>query len=295
MTMLQQAPVQIPEVAGFFDDATFTVSYVIADPEARRCAIVDSVLDYDAKSGRTSTASADALIAHVRERGLSVDWILETHPHADHLTAAPYLKRALGGTIGIGEKVCRVQRNFRAVFNLGPDFRTDGSQFDRLFADGERFAIGSLKAEVMATPGHTPSCVSYRVGDAVFVGDTMFMPDYGSARCDFPEGDARTLYHSVKRILALPPQTRLFMCHDYGPNGRPYRWETTVAEQRAENIHLHDGIDEEAFVRLRRERDAGLDMPALILPAIQVNIRAGAFPPAEENGVSYLKIPLNAL
>jgi len=284
-----------PRVKAFFDEATFTISYVVAEPEGRHCVIIDPVLDYDPKSGRSSTTTADDVIGYVRAEDLTVDWILETHPHADHLTAAPYLKEQLGGRVAIGEGVCRVQENFKQVFNLSEEFRTDGSQFEHLFDDGEEFRIGGMTAQVLATPGHTPSCVTYLIGDAAFVGDTLFMPDFGSARCDFPEGDARTLYRSVQRLLSLPPETRLFMCHDYGPGGRPYKWETTVAEQRTENIHLHDGVSEDEFVAMRTERDKQLSMPVLILPAIQVNIRAGAFPPAEDNGISYLKIPLNAV
>ncbi len=284
-----------PRVKAFFDEATFTISYVVAEPDGSHCAIIDPVLDYDPKSGRTGTASADALVAHVRDADLTVDWILETHPHADHLTAAPYLQDQLGGRIAIGEGVRRVQENFKQIFNLADEFRTDGSQFQHLFADDETFMIGAMPARVMYTPGHTPSCITYVIGDAAFVGDTMFMPDFGSARCDFPDGDARTLYRSVHRILSLPPETRLYMCHDYGPGGRAYEWETTVAQQRAENIHLHDGISEDAFVEMRTARDETLSMPVLILPAIQVNIRAGHFPPAEDNGVAYLKIPLNAV
>jgi glyoxylase-like metal-dependent hydrolase (beta-lactamase superfamily II) len=283
-----------PEVKEFFDPATSTFSYVVADPATRRAAIIDSVLDFDAKSGRTATRSADALIAHVRERGLAVAWLLETHVHADHLTAAPYLKEKLGGRIAIGAHITAVQGTFRKVFNAEAHFAADGSQFERLFADGDAFCIGDLKAWVMHTPGHTPACVSYVIGDAVFVGDTLFMPDYGTARCDFPGGDARTLYRSIRRILALPPETRLFMCHDYRPGGRPLRWETTVAEQRAHNIHVRDGIDEDAFVAMRTARDRTLDMPALILPSVQVNMRAGRFPPPDSNGVSYLKLPVNA-
>ena len=283
------------DITAYFDTATYTVSYVVADPATRRAAIVDSVLDFDPKSGRTKTESADKIIAHVRESELVVDWILETHAHADHLTAAPYLKAHLGGQIAIGAHIIAVQAVFKEVFNTGDSFATDGSQFDTLFADGDRFPIGDLDAQVLHTPGHTPACVSYSVGDAVFVGDTLFMPDFGTARTDFPNGDAATLYRSIGRLLALPAETRLFMCHDYGPGGRDYAWETTVAAQRAGNIHVHDGISEDDFVRMRTERDKTLDMPALILPAIQVNMRAGHLPPPESNGVSYLKLPMNAL
>ena len=284
-----------PEVHGLFDPATWTVTYVVHAGPGSTCAIVDPVLDYDPKSGRTRTRSADQVIAYVREHRLQVAWILETHAHADHINAALYLKRQLGGQIAIRSRITQVQQVFKGLFNLEPGFDTDGSQFDHLLADGEHFAIGELSGEVMAVPGHTPACVAYRIGDAVFVGDTLFMPDVGTARCDFPGGDARTLYASTRKLLSLPPETRLFMCHDYPPNGRPVAFETTVAEQRAKNIHLHDGIDEAQFVDMRTRRDATLEMPTLILPAVQINIRAGEMPPAEANGVAYLKIPLNAL
>jgi glyoxylase-like metal-dependent hydrolase (beta-lactamase superfamily II) len=285
-----------PTVKAFFDEATFTVSYVVRDPASRKCAIVDSVLDYDPKSGRTSTGSADAVIDYVRSEGLELEWILETHAHADHLTAAPYLKQHLGGQTAIGEHIRTVQGVFKQVFNIECSFPTNGSQFDHLFQDGEQFRIGGLEARVMHTPGHTPACLTYVVGDAAFVGDTLFMPDYGTARADFPGGDARTLYRSIRKVLALPAATRLFMCHDYKAPGRDtYSWETTVAEERARNVHVHDGVGEDEFVRMRTARDKTLDMPVLILPSIQVNIRAGALPPPEDNGVSYLKIPVNAL
>lgn len=284
-----------PEVHALFDPATWTVTYVVHGGPGTACAIIDPVLDYDPKSGRTRTASADRVVAYVEAQGLRVEWILETHAHADHLTAAPYLKAKLGGRTGIGEHIRAVQEVFRGIFNLEPDFRQDGSQFDHLFRDGEAFRIGELEAHVMHVPGHTPADVAYRIGDAVFVGDTLFMPDVGTARCDFPGGDAARLYASVRRILALPPQTRLFMCHDYPPEGRPVAFETTVAEQRAKNIHVHDGVDERQFVDLRTQRDATLEMPVLILPAVQVNIRAGELPPREDNGVAYLKIPIDAL
>ena len=280
-------------VQAFFDPATWTVTYVVHDGAS--CAIVDSVLDYDPKSGRTSTASADKVIAFVRSRGLKVEWILETHAHADHLSAAPYLRKELGGRIAIGEQIRTVQGVFKKVFNLEPEFRLDGSQFDHLFADGETFRIGGLTGEAMHVPGHTPADMAYRIGDAVLVGDTLFMPDVGTARCDFPGGDARTLYRSVHRLLSLPGETRLFMCHDYPPRGRAPQWETSVAEQRAGNIHIHDGVSEDEFVAMRTARDRTLDMPMLILPAIQVNVRAGELPPPEADGRSYLKIPLNAL
>lgn len=284
-----------PHVQAFFDPATWTVSYVVYDAPGGHCALVDSVLDYDPKSGRTRTASADRLIGFVRAQSLTVDWILETHAHADHLSAAPYLRQTLGGKIGIGGQITRVQQVFKGIFHLEPGFVVDGSQFDHLFQDGETFAIGALQAQVLAVPGHTPACAAYQVGDAVFVGDTLFMPDVGTARCDFPGGDAHTLYRSIRRLLSLPPETRLFMCHDYPPNGREVRWTCTVADQRAQNIHVHDGITEDAFVEMRTRRDATLEMPVLILPSVQVNIRAGALPPPEANGVSYLKIPVNAL
>ncbi len=284
-----------PIVHGLFDPATWTVTYVVYEKEGSPCAIIDSVLDYDPKSGRTSTEAADQVIAFVREKQLSVAWIVETHAHADHLTAAPYLKAHLGGQTAIGKHITTVQHVFNGVFNLEPSFKEDGSQFDHLLEADESFAIGNLVAKALYVPGHTPACVAYQIGDAVFVGDTLFMPDVGSARCDFPGGCAKTLYASVRKILSLPDHTRLFMCHDYPPNERAVQFESTVAEQRAHNIHLHDGIGEAEFVRMRTARDATLSMPVLILPAVQINIRAGEFPPKDGNGVSYLKIPLNAL
>ncbi len=284
-----------PQVHGIFDPATWTVTYVVYENEGSPAAIIDSVLDYDPKSGRTRTDSADKVIAFVKEKRLSVEWILETHAHADHITAAPYLKRALGGKTAIGGHITAVQQVFKGIFNLERAFSTDGRQFDHLMQEDETFRIGDLTGRVIYVPGHTPACVAYQIGDAVFVGDTLFMPDVGTARCDFPGGDARTLYRSVKKILALPPQTRLFMCHDYPPNDRPVAFETTVAEQRSKNIHVHDGVSEEAFVAMRTARDATLEMPVLILPSVQVNIRAGEMPPKDENGVAYLKIPVNAL
>ena len=284
-----------PIVKGFFDPATWTVSYVVYEKEGAACAIVDSVLDYDPKSGRTRTASADKLIAFVQEKQLQVAWILETHAHADHLSAAHYLRRKLGGRIAIGAAITQVQDVFKRIFNLEPEFRPDGHQFDHLLQDGETFAIGGLTARALAVPGHTPACMAYQVGDVVFVGDILFMPDVGTARCDFPGGSAPALYQSVRRLLALPGDTRLFMCHDYPPAGREPAWETTVSAQRAGNIHVHDGVSEDDFVRMRTARDATLDMPVLILPSVQVNIRAGEMPPAEANGVAYLKIPVNAL
>ena len=283
------------QVKAFFDPATWTVSYVVFDAPGGHCALVDSVLDYDPKSGRTRTDSADQLIAFVREQNLTVDWILETHAHADHLSAAPYLRNHLGGKIAIGGKITQVQNVFKGIFRPEPDFATNGSQFDHLFEDGDTFAIGTLQAQALSVPGHTPACMAYQVGDAVFVGDTLFMPDVGTARCDFPGGNAHTLYQSVRKLLSLPPETRLFMCHDYPPEGRAAQWECTVADQRARNIHVHDGVSEAEFVAMRTKRDAGLAMPVLILPSVQVNIRAGELPPPEANGVSYLKIPLNAL
>lgn len=286
---------QKPIVKTFFDDATFTATHVVTDPATRHSAIIDSVKDYDPKSGRTDTKSADAVIDYVKSEGLVVDWNLETHVHADHLSAAPYLKDKLGGKIAIGSKIDVVQGVFKSVFNAEPDFATDGRQFDRLFADGETFKIGEMEATVMHTPGHTPACATYVIGDVAFVGDTLFMPDFGTARCDFPGGDARQLFKSIRKILALPPETRLFMCHDYGPGGREYRWETTVAAERAENIHVKDGTSEDDFVKMRTERDKQLSMPVLILPSVQVNMRAGELPPPEDNGTRYLKIPLDAL
>jgi glyoxylase-like metal-dependent hydrolase (beta-lactamase superfamily II) len=291
-------------VEGLFDAATWTVSYIVLDRDTKHCAIVDSVLDYDPKSGRTSNASADRLIARVRELGAQVDWILETHVHADHLSAAPYLKSKLGGRVGIGQHVTAVQNVFGKLFNAGNDFARNGRQFDHLFADGETFAIGRLAARVMHTPGHTPACVTYVVGDqpgtcggvtAAFVGDTLFMPDFGTARCDFPGGDARTLYRSINRVLSLPADTVLYMCHDYQPGGREVRFVTTVGEERENNVHVRNGISEEEFVALRTARDRMLDMPALILPSVQVNMRGGQLPEPEANGTRYIKIPLNAV
>ncbi|SDH90298.1 MBL fold metallo-hydrolase [Pseudomonas panipatensis] len=284
------------QIEAFFDPATFTYSYVVADPRQGVCAIIDSVLDYDAAAGRISHAGADRLIAYVRERGLTPEWLLETHAHADHLSAAAYLQAQLGGRIAIGAGITQVQRTFARLFNCAAEMATDGSQFDRLLADGDVLPLGDLQLHVLHTPGHTPGCVSYRVEDAVFVGDTLFMPDYGTARCDFPGGDAHQLYRSIRRLYALPDSTRLFMCHDYKAPGREtFRFETTVGEQRRHNVHLHDGVDEQSFVAMRQARDASLNMPVLILPAIQMNMRAGHRPPAESNGVHYLKIPLDQL
>ena len=281
-------------IRSFFDPATYTVTHVVSDPATKRAAIIDSVLDYDPKSGRTATRSADAVIAHVREAGLTVDWHLETHAHADHLSAAPYLKAQLGGRIAIGEHIRDVQRVFKGLFNAA-DLRTDGGEFDHLFQDGETFAIGQLQARVLHTPGHTPACVSYVVGRDAFVGDTLFMPDYGTARCDFPGGDARVLYQSIRKLLALGDDLRLHLCHDYMPGGREVRWQTTAGEERRGNVHVREGVTEDEFVQMRTARDRTLDMPVLMLPAVQVNARAGRLPPAEDNGISYLKIPLNAL
>jgi len=284
-----------PQVHGLFDPATWTVTYIVHSGPGSDCAVIDSVLDYDPKSGRTQHASAAKVIEYVRANGLKVQWILETHAHADHLSAAPYLRAQLGGKIGIGADITRVQKVFKGVFNLEPGFKQDGSQFDHLFQDGESIPLGDLSGQVMFVPGHTPACAAYRFGDAAFVGDTLFMPDVGTARCDFPGGDAHALYASIRKLLSLPPQTRLFMCHDYPPTDRAVAFETTVAEQRAKNIHVHDGVSEDEFVAMRTERDATLEMPTLILPSVQVNIRAGELPPEEDNGVVYLKIPINAL
>lgn len=295
-TQIAAAQKGVPAIKAFFDAVTFTISYVVHDLETRRAAIIDSVLDYDPASGRTATDAADAIAAYVEAQQLGVDWLLETHAHADHLSAAPLLQERFGGKIAIGAHIATVQQTFGALFNAGLDFRRDGSDFNRLFMDGDQFAIGGLAATVLHVPGHTPACVAYVIGDAVFVGDTLFMPDYGSARCDFPGGSARTLYRSARRLLALPPSTRLFMCHDYLPEGRDdYAWETTVEAERQGNIHLHDGVSEDDFVAMREARDKTLAMPALILPSVQVNMRAGRLPPPESNGVTYLKIPVNAV
>lgn len=286
-------------VEALFDSATSTISYLVMDQVSAHCALIDSVLDYDPKAGRTDTASADKLIARVRELGGTVQWILETHVHADHLSGAAYLKQALGGQVAIGSQITQVQKVFGALFNAEPGFARDGSQFDVLLDDNREIDLGTLKIRALHTPGHTPACMTYQVevGDecVAFVGDTLFMPDYGTARCDFPGADARTLYRSIQRILALPDATRLFMCHDYLPGGRTLRYMTTVAEQRASNIHIRDGISEDCFVAMREARDASLDMPQLILPSVQVNMRSGQLPEPEANGVRYLKIPLNTL
>ena len=284
-----------PQIQAFFDDATWTVSYVVFDQPGGHCAVVDSVLDYDPKSGRTHTNSALRIVEFVQTHGLTVQWILETHAHADHLSAAHYLRSKLGGSIAIGSAIAQVQGVFQKLFHLEPAFRPDGSQFDHLLQDNEVFRIGRLEARALAVPGHTPACMAFQIGDAVLVGDTLFMPDVGTARCDFPGGNARALYQSVRKLLSLPGETRLFMCHDYPPSGRAIAWQTTVAEQRAHNIHVHDGVSEDDFVAMRTRRDETLEMPVLILPSVQVNIRAGEMPPPEDNGVTYLKIPINAL
>jgi len=282
-------------VEAFFDPATWTVSYLVVDPSTGHAAIVDPVLDYDPKSGRTSTASSDRILARVREQGLTVDWILETHAHADHLSSAAYLKQAVGARVAIGGHIRQVQQVFKGLFNLEPDFLVDGSQFDHLFEDGETFQIGSLPAQALSVPGHTPADMAYLIDGAAFVGDTLFMPDVGTARADFPGGDVHALYASIQRLLSLPAQTPLFLCHDYPPADREPQWVSTVAEQRAHNIHVHEGVSEADFVAMRQARDATLEVPNLILPSVQVNIRAGQMPPPEANGRSYLKVPINAL
>jgi glyoxylase-like metal-dependent hydrolase (beta-lactamase superfamily II) len=284
-----------PTVQAFFHEPTFTVSYLVIDPDSRQAAVVDPVLDFDPKSGRTSHRSADGILAAAAQSGIEIVWLLETHVHADHLSATAYLKEKTGAPTGIGAAVSEVQRYFKPVFNAA-DLVPDGRQFDRLFADGDRIAIGRLEARIMHTPGHTPACISYLVGDAVFVGDTLFMPDYGTARCDFPGGSASVLYRSIRRLLSLPRETRMFLCHDYKAPGRDdFVWETTVGTQRSHNLHIHDGIDEAAFVAMREARDRTLEMPALIIPSIQVNMRAGQMPPADSNGTIYLRLPLNRL
>ena len=285
-----------PEVKGFFDEATNTISYVVWDKATKQAAIVDSLLDFDQASGRTKTDSADVMIAFVKEAGLTVDWIIDTHAHADHLTAAPYIKSQLGGRTGIGEHIATVQKVFGEIFNEGQEFHTDGSQFDHLFKDGETYKVGNIDGRAIHTPGHTPACMSHLIGDALFVGDTIFMPDFGTARCDFPGGDASTLYDSIQKLFALPGDTRVFLCHDYKAPGRDeYVWETTIAEEKALNKHVHTGISKDEFVKMRTERDATLAMPKLILPSVQINMRAGEMPSAEENGKRYMKIPINAL
>ncbi|MBO6688809.1 MAG: MBL fold metallo-hydrolase [Henriciella sp.] len=287
---------QKPEVTGFFDEATYTISYVVADPETKHCAIVDSLLDYDQASGRTKTVSADKLVEFVRQNGLTCEWIIDTHVHADHLTAAPYIREQLGGKTAIGDQIPVVQRVFGDIFNEGQSFHTDGSQFDHLFKPGESYRVGNIEARALATPGHTPACMTHLIGDAMFVGDTIFMPDFGSARCDFPGGDAGTLYDSIQMLFDFPDDTRMFLCHDYKAPGRDaYVWETTIGEQKRSNIHVKDGTSREDFIKMRTERDATLAMPKLILPSVQVNMRAGDMPPPEDNGVRYMKVPINAL
>ena len=284
-----------PEVTAFFDQDTNTISYVVKDPSSSACAVIDSVMDIDYAAGRIVYRSADLIIGHIRSNGLTLDWLIETHAHADHLSAAPYIQGKLGGKIGIGEHIVEVQDVFGKVFNEGTEFRRDGSQFDRLLKDGDSYQIGTMTVLVMHTPGHTPACTTHVIGNAAFVGDTLFMPDGGTARADFPGGDARELYRSIKKVLALLAETRLFMCHDYGPNGRDIRWETTVAEERAHNIHVRDGVTEDEFVALREARDKTLGMPRLIIPSLQVNMRAGHLPEPDANGKRFLKVPLNEL
>lgn len=285
-----------PDVKGFFDEATNTISYVVSDPDTKACAVIDSLLDFDQASGRTNTASADMLIAYVREQGFTCAWIIDTHVHADHLTAAPYIRSQLGGKTAIGDRIPVVQNVFGKIFNEGQSFHTDGSQFDHLFADGETYRIGNLEGRALLTPGHTPACMSHVIGDAVFVGDTLFMPDFGTARCDFPGGDAGTLFDSIQRLFDLPDDTRMFLCHDYKAPGRDeFVWETTVGEQKSSNKHVKTGTTREEFIAMRTARDATLPMPKLILPSVQINMRAGELPPAEDNGQRYMKLPINAL
>lgn len=284
-----------PDVFPFFDKQTSTFSYIVKDPTSPACAVIDSVLNLDYHSGRTSYTSADEIIDHIRKHHLKLEWLIETHVHADHLSAAPYIQEKLGGRLGIGSHITTVQEVFGKVFNAGTEFARDGSQFDHLFEDGGQYQIGSLTGTAIHTPGHTPACMTHLIGDAAFVGDTLFMPDGGTARADFPGGDARTLYRSIRKLLGLPGETRLFMCHDYQPDGREVEYATTVADERANNIHVHDGVTEDEFVAMREARDATLDMPVLILPSLQVNMRAGHFPPAEDNNIVYLKVPVNAL
>ncbi len=285
-----------PVIKAFFDDETYTVTYVVSDPSGKTCAVIDPVLDFDQASGRTSTGSADRVLNYVHDSGLVVAWILETHAHADHLSAAAYLKSKTGGKTGTGRLITGVQATFKDIFKLGDEFVANGEQFDCLFDEGDQLDLDTLKIQVMHTPGHTPSCISFVVGDAAFIGDTLFMPDYGTARTDFPGGDAATLYRSIQRILTLPAETRIFLCHDYKAPGRDeYRWETTVGQQRASNIHIHEGITEQAFVEFREKRDSELGVPKLMLPSIQINIRAGQMPPADSDGAVFLKIPVNVL
>jgi glyoxylase-like metal-dependent hydrolase (beta-lactamase superfamily II) len=285
-----------PQVKGFFDEATFTISYVVADPDTKRCAIIDSLLDFDQASGRTGTSSADRLIGHVREHSLTCEWIIDTHVHADHLTAAPYIQQQLGGRTAIGDHISAVQHVFKAIFNEDKSFHTDGRQFNHLFKDGETYRIGNLQGRAIHTPGHTPACMSHLIGDALFVGDTIFMPDFGTARCDFPGGDAGTLFDSIQKLFALPDETRVFLCHDYKAPGRDeFVWETTIGDEKAANIHVRTGTAREDFIAMRTARDATLAMPKLILPSVQINMRAGEMPPPEDNGQRYMKLPINAL
>lgn len=286
----------IPDVAGFFDLPTNTISYIVTDPVTKRCAVIDSLLDFDQASGRTKTKSADKLVEYVRQNDLTCEWIIDTHVHADHLTAAPYIREQLGGKTAIGDKISIVQRVFGEVFNEGQSFHTDGSQFDHLFKPGESYRVGNIEARALPTPGHTPACMTHLIGDAMFVGDTLFMPDYGTARCDFPGGDAGKLYDSIQMLFDFPDDIRMFLCHDYKAPGRDeFVWETTIGEQRRSNIHVKDGTSRDAFIKMRNERDGTLSMPKLILPSVQVNMRAGDMPPAEDNGIRYMKIPINAL
>mgnify|MGYP000143752921 CR=1 FL=1 len=282
-----------PEVTAFFDEETNTVSYVVRDPASNACAVIDSVMDFDYAAGRISYESADRIIDFIRSNGLDLEWLIETHVHADHLSAAPYIQKKLGGKIGIGDRITVVQHTFGKIFNEGTEFQRDGSQFDRLFVDGDTYGIGGVSAVALHTPGHTPACMTHVIGDAAFVGDTLFMPDGGTARADFPGGDARQLYRSIRKVLALPAETRLFMCHDYGPDGRDIRWETTVTEERAHNIHVRDGTSEDDFVAMRTARDATLSMPKLIIPSIQINMKAGELPAPDDSGTRFLKVPLN--
>lgn len=285
-----------PEVQAFFDHPTNTISYVVTDPETKKCAVIDSLLDFDQPSGRTKTESADRIVAFVKENGLTCEWIIDTHVHADHLTAAPYIKSQLGGKTAIGDHISVVQKVFSEIFNEDQRFHTDGRQFDHLFKDGETYMVGNIEGTAIHTPGHTPACMSHLIGDALFVGDTIFMPDFGTARCDFPGGDAGTLFDSIQKLFALPDETRMFLCHDYKAPGRDYfHWETTVGEEKASNIHVKTGTSKEAFIKMRTERDATLAMPQLILPSVQINMRAGNMPEPEDNGQRYMKLPINAL
>lgn len=284
-----------PEVTAFFDEPTNTISYVVKDPASNACAVVDSVMDIDYAAGRITYDGADKIIAFIKEKGLKLEWLIETHVHADHLSAAPYIQKHLGGKLGIGDKITVVQETFGKVFNEGTEFQRDGSQFDRLFRDNDTYNVGKMQCFAMHTPGHTPACMTHVIGDAAFVGDTLFMPDGGTARADFPGGDAHALYKSIKKVLSLPKETRLFMCHDYGPNGRDIRWETTVGDEREHNIHVRDGMTEEEFVAMRTARDRTLGMPKLIIPSLQVNMRAGDLPPPDKSGRRFLKVPVNTL